>query len=150
MPSMRLDRTSGGKARLRWPSRPPVPEAPGVPTDLPPTSPWSSPGAHGSASDLLRTCPGTPLPTPAVAEVAMAFLAPRDYGAQLSDPTPYPFLGHTLQVLRISIWEVRALPSHLPVSSRDPALRDLRLKGSRGRERNLPRGAGNSVCGAQG
>lgn len=80
----------------------------------------------------------------------MAFLAPRDYGAQLSDPTPHPFLGHTLQVLRISVWEVRALPSHLPVSSRDPALRDLRLKGSRGRERNLPRGAGSPVRGAQG
>lgn len=77
MPSMRLDRTSGGRARLYPPALPACPSsphscAPRVPTDLPHAPPVQS------LRPSLDFPWDTPLPRLPQLRLLMAFLGPQD------------------------------------------------------------------------
>lgn len=90
MPSMRLDRTSGGRARRHPQPCPPCAVAPGAPTGAPPEAPQNSylpPAAHG----ILPPSPGLHRDTHALQRrLPMTFLGPQDTEPSSLSPTPAP------------------------------------------------------------
>lgn len=87
MPSMRLDRTSGGRARRHRQALPalfrrsPYRRTPRVPTDLPHT-----PGHPRRPSNLLQASPGTPHTLQL--RLPMVFLGPQDTEPSSLSPRP--------------------------------------------------------------